>query len=645
MSLFPQAVLDSTPKVEAKLDLPRVLSLPRRPVLDCNRVGLGYTAEATALAEYMTEKYSLGPRKSCKCKELGYVQCITTLNPSQAWALREAPRAGGLIGMQPVGAGKSFQGLLMPLAFPDCKRAVLLGKPDQKIHYRNAYLRLREHFHVPSLYFENDLELTIIKPGATALRFVPYSLLSRANATDLLERLNPDLIICDEAHSVSARSSSRTGRLLRYLANQTNIRFCAWSGTLIKKSIRDQAHLMAHALGEGSPMPLDPDDVEAWAAVFDPAFDPDQESMVAQSLYRAFDVRNDRTNGPWWQGGNAPNESVRIGYRKRILETPGVISTSGSSYAGSLTFHKHAVPKLPDTVRAALVDVRELMKRPDGEELVEATEIAMCARNVASGFFFYWAFPSIPCTCKPDVFLPEQRCEHCQFIAEWYDRRKAWHKALRIKLQSAEVHLDSPLLCANAAARAYQDPPYVGELPVWREESWPGWAEIKAAVVADPRVRWIDEFFARNAAEWAKEHVGIVWCQSTAFGRKVAELAGLPYHGGGPEAEVRILAEDGKRSVIASLKAHGIGRDGLQAKFKEQYFPEPPSSGDLWQQNIGRLARPGQEADEIETWVPRHVDEVRSALDNAKREAEFTQSMTGADHWLLKATYTFERGE
>jgi hypothetical protein len=643
MSLFPQAVLAATPVVEAKLDLPRVLSLPRRPVIDCNRVDLMYRPEAQALAEYMTEKYTLGPRKNCKCKELGYAQCITVLNPSQAWALREAPRAGGIIGMQPVGAGKSIQGLLMPLAFPDCKRAVLLGKPDQRIHYRNAYLRLREHFQVPSLYFEDDLTMSIINPGATALRFVPYSRLSRPDATDLLERLNPDLIILDEAHSVAARSSSRTGRLLRFLANRDGVRVCAWSGTLIKKSIRDQAHLMAHALGEGSPMPLDPDDVEAWAAVFDPAPIPDQESSVAKSLYGAFDGRQNR--GKMWWRGKAPNDGVRVGYRKWILETPGVISTSGSSYDGSLTFHKREVPKLPESVKKALVDVRDLMKRPDGEELVEATEVAMCARNVASGFFFYWAFPKIPCTCGPNVILAEQRCEHCQFIAEWYARRKAWHKALRQKLQRAEVHLDSPLLCANAAARAYQDPPYEGDLPVWREPTWPAWAEIRDQVEPDPRVKWIDEFFAKNAAEWATKHIGIVWCQSTAFGKKVAELAGLPYHGGGPDAESRILAEDGKRSVIASLRSHGIGRDGLQAKFREQYFAEPPSSGDLWQQNLGRLARPGQEADEIDVWVPRHVGEVRDALDNGKREAEFTQSMTGADHWLLKCDFSWENDE
>lgn len=630
----------ATAVAEYRMDFERVMALPRRAPINCERVAGEYGVDAVALAEYVTEQYVLPRRARCKCKELGYSHCIDKLNPVQAWTLREARKMNGAIGMIPVGGGKTFTGILMPLAIQDCKVAVLLAKPDQRIHYWRAYLRLREHFRVPSFVFDKlDDEYGAIVTGAPVLHFVPYSLLSQAKSTALLERMNPDLIICDEAHSVSARTSSRTNRLLRYLADvKNNVRFCAWSGTLVKKSVRDQAHLMSHALGTGSPMPLDPDDVEAWAAVFDPSPVPDTETQTAIKLYGAFD-RGGRQR-KWYERGGV-NEGVRQGYRDHVLATPGVISTRESSAACSMTMHPRRVV-LPDTVKKALADVRTLMRRPDGEELVEAMEIAACARNVGSGYHFYWAFVNIPCTCKPNVFVEEQRCEHCQFIAEWYRRRTNWNRELRQKLQHFEVHMDSPLLCTKAAQRAYQDEPYEGDLPVWFAEAWPSWAAIKDAVQYVPKVKWIDEFFARDAAEWAKEHCGVVWTQSSAFGRKVAELAGIQYHGGGPEAEAHILAEKGDRSIVASLKAHGTGRDGLQHKFREQYFAEPPASGDAWQQVLGRLARPGQEADTIESWVAWHVTEVKDALRAAIRNAEFIESVTGNKQLLLSVDFSFD---
>ncbi len=642
MSLFPQNIIDaSMATVEYRMDFERIMALPRRTALDCERAPgqRFYSAEAQALAEYVTEKFAKTRRTKCACVDLGYSTCIKLLNPSQAWSLREMGKLGGAIGMIGVGGGKTIMGILAPLAVPNCKVAVLLAKPDQRIHYWAAYLRLREHFRVPSFKFDElTSEMGDVVPGAPALHFVPYSKLSQASSTDLLERMNPDLIICDEAHSVSARTSSRTNRLLRYLANHDGIRFCAWSGTLIKKSIRDQAHLMSHALGMNSPMPLDPDDVEAWAAVFDPSPTPDTETSTAKKLYDAFD--HGGRDRKWYQRGGV-NEGVRQGYRQHVLETPGVISTREASVGCSLPFYERRVA-LPDSVRKALRDVRELMKRPDGEELVEATEIALCARNIASGFYFYWAFPGKPCTCPPEVFIDSQRCMNCQFIEEWYRRRTAWNKELRDRLRSFDVHMDSPLLCTNAAMRAYQDEIYKGELPVWPAQAWPLWQEIRDQVQYTPKVKWIDEFFAQDAADWAKEHTGIVWCQSSAFGRKVAELAGIQYHGGGPEAEANILAEKGNRSIVASLKAHGTGRDGLQHKYREQYFPEPPASGETWQQALGRLARPGQEADSVETWVARHSSEVRDALANALRDAEFTESMTGNHQMLLAADMDFD---
>lgn len=673
-------------------ELQRILALPRRPVVNCERDSQRrWAPQAQALIEVVTAQYTRGPRLSCGCQPrrvemqtdghivvfrqgrpdrpppppllttatafiadnahnretvevvgnmrpgqiaelpgLGANFCLTELNPVQAWILREAPRAGGIFGLISVGAGKSLSGILVALAMPTVTNAIIFGKPDQRRHYRVNYLRAREHFRVPSMIFEGmqgQPGWSFLIPGEKVLRFVPYSQLSNPKSTELLESINPDMIIADESHCLSSRGASRTMRFLRYMTSHPNVVFCNWSGSTIKKSLKDASHLAAHALGMSSPYPLPPKEVEKWAAVMDPLLMPDTKSATAHALYGAF-------------AGTMPNADarflstsddvmpVREGFRERVVETAGVISTLSSSVTASITISEREAPRLPESVRTALMKVRNEGLRPaDDMPLVETMEITMCAREAGAGFSAYWSFP---------------RGESKELIEEWKARRKVWNKALRRKLLMGERHMDSPQLCTNAAQRAWQQPRYEGDLPVWPEEAWPPWCEIKDQVEPDPRVMWIDDFLAKDAAAWAQEHVGIVWCQSIAFGKKVAQLAKINYHGGGANAEEKILAEDGKKSIVVSIDAHSTGRDGLQFKFYKQLVAEPPSSGDRWEQLLGRLAREGQEAETVETWIYGHTGEYRDAMIKAVGLAEFIQQTTPNRQLLLAADIDVE---
>jgi len=256
---IPPLPFASTVALPAKQDeLSRILALSQREPLDCERErAIGpdgkpvrrWSAKAQALIDIMTAKFSLGPRQ-CKCKELGYDFCITELNPVQAWILRELPRAGGIFGMISVGGGKSMASLLAPLAMPHIRTWALFIKPDQRYHYRRNYLRVREHFKVTSIVFdETDLQGSYIVPGTPVLHVIPYSRLSNPKSSVLLDQLNPDGVILDESHCVSAKTSARTIRLLRYLNRRNNegraVVQCNWSGSTIKKSLKDASvHLI-----------------------------------------------------------------------------------------------------------------------------------------------------------------------------------------------------------------------------------------------------------------------------------------------------------------------------------------------------------------------------------------------------------------
>ncbi len=668
-------------------ELSRILSLSQRPPLNCERgKDRKWAPEAQALINEMTAKFTRGKRISCACRNrvvkaigggrllvfteegrpdrpsppplpfevsmedfchddwesaeevgnlaagqsiklpgLGYSFCMTELNPVQAWVLKELPLAGGIFGMISVGSGKSLCSILAPLAV-DCRTAVLLAKPTQRIHYKRHYLRAREHFKVPSMVFDDDGGTSsYIIGGVPILHFIPYSLLSNPKSTLLLEQLKPGMVVADEWHLLANRASSRTLRFLRFMAKNGDVKLAGWSGSTIKKTIRDCSHLAAHSLGLKSPYPIKPDDVEAWASVIDPSPIPDRKSTTARALLKAFGTNQKLS--PLFEVGLGGDAGIREGHRNRVISTVGVVSTVSSSVTCSISIRERKAPPIPDAVKKALAGIRQDAVRPDGEELVEAVEIITCARNAAAGFYELWVYP---------------RGEPEELIERWFAARKAWNKELRVKLRNGEPHLDSPSLCEKAAERAWQTPRYDGTLPVWPAESWIAWRNVKDLVKPEPKVRWIDDYLARDAAQWALENQGgIVWCQSRAFGLKVAQLSKLPYHAGGPNAEANILAEDGSRSIVASLDAHGESRDGLQFRFSKQLIAEPPSSGDRWEQALGRLAREGQEAETIDTDIYIHVAENRDAFRKALSLAEFIEATTPNRQLLLAADIEF----
>lgn len=686
-------------------ELDRILALKMRPVLDCERersrggaLIRRWAPKAQALIEEVTLKFSRGKRLSCACRDrhivatsngnirvyhqsspdlpppppfettidafcrdnahepetvkrvadlrwgeklnlkgLGHPVCMTELNPSQAWSLRELPRSGGLLGYLSVGSGKTVLGMLSPMAVPTVRTVVLLAKPNQRIHYRNHYLRLREHFHVPTLIFDTTTgnKDGWIVDGTPTVHFIPYSLLSNPKSSLLLEKqIDPDMVIADECHLLGNPVAARTARFLRLMNGRNGRIFCGWSGSLVHKSIKDVSHLSAHALGLGSPYPIPDKEVLLWSGVIDPVMAPDTESETAKELRMAFGAKRNLERA-MTLAGVISDGGVRQGHRDRVIQTLGVISTKSSSVNCSISINEREIKKTPKTVLDVIRDIRNesVLRVGDYEEtLVDQMEIVSTAREAGAGYYNYWAFPK----------ATDEERKPGGLISQWFARRKLFKKALRAKLKYGEPHLDSPALCENAAERAFRVPQYEGTLPVWPEPTWPEWAEIKDQVEPDPRTKWIDDFLAQDAAEWARANIGVVWCHSRAFGKRVAQLAGLPYHGGGPNSEANILAEDGKRSIIASIPAHGESLDGLQTKFYRQLVAEVPSSGKGWEQLLGRLAREGQRADTVETEVYRHVIEYRDAFAKAVALAEFIEATTPNRQLILAADLGFD---
>ncbi len=569
-------------------DLQRIVELPVKSV-----------------GNYITYYSELLRRKDiakCECKTKFSRNCVTELHYEQAQALHEIAdqtdrvgKAVGLFAPLAVGSGKTLLDLLSPLVVPDCKRAVLLIPPQ----LRAQLLTIDWPFYAQHWRLPNLAGARYFNPALPTVHVISYSELSSAKSTDLLEKLQPDLIIADEAHLVRNRTAARTKRFLRYFHSRPGTRFLCWSGTLTSKSLKDYAHLAELALGEGSPVPLHYPEVEAWAEAIDPSDWPAPIGELKQLCQ--------------------PGEHVRDGFRRRMLSTKGVVATTAKGGCNAaLVVARRDPPMVPMSVVSALKSVERSWTRPDGEELVDSLSWAACMRQLACGFYYRWVYP---------------RGEPVEVINDWFQKRQAWHRELRDKLKHPRVHLDSPLLCTKAAIRATEG--YRGELPVWHSTSWAAWRDIRASVVPQTATVWVSDWLARDAAAWAKENTGIVWILFKAFGEKVSELSDKKLYAGGREAAEQIILERGDKSIIASANAYGQGFN-LQM-FNKSLVANMPPSGSVWEQMLGRTHRTGQLADEVTCDVYLHTTEVTQGFEKARKEAVYIQQSFGSPQKLCMA--------
>lgn len=420
---------------------------------------------------------------------------------------------------------------------------------------------------------------------------------------------------CDRLRNPDGAGASR---VLRHFVACGETRFCGWTGSLSDSEVEDYAHLAALALRLQSPLPLDRRETENWGRVLNECENPAPPGELARLC-----DHDDRLDADSVEG-------VREGYHQRLSQTLGVVISHQASVDVELTIEERQAPPLPDIIQKALHMVRSCWVRPDtlvgadyDEELTNAMDVAKCARELASGIFNRWRF-------DPIHGVPQRAAD----IDEWYEARAEWSRELREALKEREEWLDSPHLCEHAAQRYHGDRPKRADRPEWASSTWPRWRDIKTKVKPTTEACRVSDYLAVDAARWALQNHGIVWYGMVEFGRWVAELSGLPLHGGGPDAGERIAKETGRTSIVASIKSHGRGRDGLQSLYTSQLIAQIPSSATAWEQLLGRLHRQGQ-ADAVHAFYYAQTDEVKSALETALGRAGYVRGTLGATQKLL----------
>jgi len=499
--------------------------------------------------------------------------------------LAHTPAPYGVLGMIGVGWGKTLLALLAG-EVTGATRSVVIVPPSLRGAMASAIRQWRALWHFPSP------------------RVLAYSDLSRTDAGNVLEDLQPDLLILDEAQSLRHFTAARTKRVFQYVSGAPLTRVICMSGTLTSKSILEYAHLSELALRDRSPLPLSSSTRDQWASVLDSGGEPDW--LAVRSMAKTLD-RMEALEGDMAQARRVCREA----FRDHLRSTLGVVATDEVSVDVPLLLSTHRIP-MAEAVREALQVLADTWTLPDGTEIVDGSSYHRAARSLALGFFYRWDWGP----AGPDL--------------EWLDARRTWAAVVRRVLQyHSRPGRDTPALVERAAREGTAGRDTLRAWAAWEEARprWPKGPPVVAVWVSEEPLAWVSRWVRRVGAP------ALVWYHSRAVGEALRRM-GLEVLGAGdapPEAPARTLA--------LSIPVFHPGHN-LQA-WTRNLVIEPPSSGATWDQLLGRTHRQGQ-TETVRASVLGGAWALHAPVTEAIARAEYIQETTGVSQRMAYAQWVDE---
>lgn len=618
-----------------QIEIDRILALPVERWPDAEDV------EIESFERLLAEAFTRGER----------------LFPAQVASLWAFEKAGG--GLLPVGVGFGKTGIGLMISqialSRGLARKVLWLLP---VHLVASVIRR----HVPEWRRRVPLSANLhtlsgrsrearrkmAESGGPGIYILPYSLLSATDTMDLLRAINPDLIVADEVHKLKNPRAACTRRVMHYLKSRDPApAFLGMSGTITSKGVMDYHHLIDAALRDGSPLPRSHNLAATWGLSLDSGASPPAGLAESTMGPLAAWARCQFPDDPGLRGHGV--ELYRTAYRRRLVTAPGVVSTGDERPAASLQVLNQNPGDPSPELQELITQASEEFETPEGEPIDHAIHVYKWLHELSAGFYNALVWPTAEEVERNRKVAPEE--------AEWMlDRarkhlkaQQRYHAALRDFFDGAPPGLDTPREVGRAIA-AHGDRFVGGVLAqMWQEVKdldFPGRPERKQVPVR------VDPYKMRAAVSWAKEigkDGGILWVYHQEVGRWLVEelrAAGLdPAYAPAGEDEVLEAVGDpvrgghGDRLVVASLPAHGVGRN-LQA-FRTQLFVQWPRAAALAEQALGRLHRTGQQADEVEAWTllseALEFDHVNRAA--TLNDAVYIQSTVGMPQRVIYADY------
>jgi hypothetical protein len=546
----------------ASADLQRILSAPRRE---------WSTDSAEALAQWLTQILKT-PNGSMR------------LRPVQAIALWEFREHRKFFGPIRVGGGKTLISALLPGMVGAVRPLLLIPA-----HLREKTLRefkvLRQHWQF------------------SPPRIMSYQALGRAEAMTDLDAYSPDVILGDECHYLKNKRAACTRKLGRFLkANPTSL-FGGMSGTVMRNSIVDVAHLLIWSLGEFAPVPTSGSELSIWSEALDVA-----GIGGSSSLKRLEPLLNDPERVKY---SIAPREALREAWGRHLAQTPGVVTTRDRFDGSGLALVAKEAAPCP-RISAAFDHFRKTLELPDGTELIKGLDTWRAERSLSLGYYYRWN-PS-----PPDW---------------WLAPRKAWASAANSLLRYSRTYDSEGQLKAEIFGGS-RDPRLLAisqQLQNWEAVRKHFTPTTEAVWISDAIVGWV---ISRLKAQ----HRSIIWTDAIPFGEALVKAGGLRYFGeDGLSADGMPIEACKDRDVIASVAANSTGRN--LPYWDRNIVVGPMSSGKTLEQLIARTHRDGQEADEVLVEILFCCLQHYEAFEKAQADCEFLGQAERRETKLQVATY------
>jgi hypothetical protein len=533
-----------------------------------------------------------------------------SLFPIQAAGLKEAWENQGFFGPIGVGRGKTLLSLLLALVLES--RRPLLVLPAKLVEKTKREQReLSRHWRIPNwIRIESYEHFSQVRYKR---RYDPNT--NRVIQWGTLDRYAPDLVVFDEVHKLKDKKASRTKEFSRYIAERRQaeiaanqnahevgrvvpLRVCAMSGTITSKSIKDFAHIIQWCIPRHSPIPWVWAELEEWSYALDELVNEGSRYEPGALLQLASASEN----------GLEPTQAARVGFSRRLHQTPGVVSTSDvdENLGASIQISEIVSPS-SSAIDQAFRLLRDEWKLPDRWPLVDGAAVAQKARELALGFYYVW-------DPRPPVRWLEARYNFNVFVRE------------QIKHGKGDSMLD---ICQHF--------PNAEEVVDWRR--------TEPTFKPNQKPVWICDSALRACAAWIEEHPrGIVWVDHVALGDRLEELTGVPYFRQQARDKKGRYIEDWNGPVIASVDSC---RDGLnlQHKWSDNLVTSSPSDGLAWEQLLARTHRLGQKEDEVLCDVLLGCAEDLAAFWRAYSRSQYEQTIQRQPQKLCYADLTLRAAD
>lgn len=678
-------------------DILRVLGLPRRDwrlgaeALAQRATDLLRTDKACACCGGMRAHSRVAPERGNPADRIGpdglrpckLRHIPLSLYPHQALVLIEAAQNSGALVPVGVGRGKTLIGFLLVTVLQSVRpllvlQAGLIEKAKLNLAALAPYWKIPNH-----------------------IKMISYEVMGRVSGKEELIRYQPDLIVCDEVHRLKSRKAAVTKRFDRFIVHHHThklppvgaplpyagstipaaaivlgnggeaakehrecelckariapkgfgpfgLRVVGMSGTITTQTPKDFAHIAHWCLPGGrAPVPSTYVELDRWHNALGVNVSEFARLMPGE-LIRFCDSR---------ENGLEPTQAARVGFGRRMFETPGIVGTNDDNVKASLQISAWEPAGLGGRTypESAAIDDAFAMLRGDearctvvygnegaevtgdpkymggklppcenyeqGWELVDGVEVYRHALELSLGFFYIWKDP-------PPAY--------------WLEARRFWKKFVRSIVGLGKI--DSELECAQAAHRfqrtiddmlaadgkdPHKDPAIGGAHP------YDHWVRVRESYKKEQKAVWICDSVLKSCADWLHSNSrGILWTSHIAFGRKLEEFCGVPYFAQeGRDSRGRVLDECAQSAnafggpIIASLGANKTGRD-LQFKWDSNLIMHPMSDGAEAQQQLARTHRDGQDSDTVTAELFMGCVEHAAAFELAQTRARYIEDIS-----------------